>query len=121
MDAFPEAYTEDSFWAKLGRVGRKAGAELVERALVLYYCLKDSDTPAWARGVIIGALGYFVLPMDAIPDIVPFTGLADDFGVLVSALVSVASHVKAEHRAMARQTLTRWFGSGHSRHQPSGQ
>ena len=110
MDTYPEMYTESSFWAKLGRVALRAGRELVERALILYYCLKDSDTPAWARGVIMGALGYFVLPLDAIPDAIPFAGLADDFGVLASALVSVAQHVKEEHRASARQTLTRWFG-----------
>ena len=112
MDTYPEAYSDESFWAKLGRAGRKAGGEILERALVLYYCMKDPDTPAWARGVIVGALGYFVLPMDAVPDIVPFTGFVDDFGILVSALVSVASHVKAEHRAMARQLLDRRFGRG---------
>ena len=114
MDAYPEryeSYNDESFWAKLGRMVQKAGREIVERALVLYYCLKDSDTPTWARGVIIGALGYFVLPVDAIPDVVPFTGFADDFGILVSALVSVARHVKDEHRELARQNLSRWFGS----------
>lgn len=110
MDACPEVYSDDSFWRKLGRFGRKAGRELVERALVLYYCLKDADTPAWARGVIVGALGYFVLPVDAIPDVMPFTGFADDFSVLAAALVSVAHHVKPEHRHRARRSLTRWFG-----------
>lgn len=110
MDAHPEAYSEESFWSKLSRFGRKAGREVVERALVLYYCLRDVDTPTWARGVIVGALGYFVLPMDAIPDLVPFSGFADDFSVLAAALVSVAHHVKPEHRFMARRSLARWFG-----------
>jgi len=114
MESFPEAYpaeaySEDSFWQKLGRVALRAGHEVVGRALVLYYCLRDSDTPAWARGVIVGALGYFILPADVIPDVVPFSGFADDFGVLVSALVSVAHHVKPEHRSAAREILTRWF------------
>jgi uncharacterized membrane protein YkvA (DUF1232 family) len=110
MDACPEAWSEESFWSKLGRFSRKAGREVVERALVLYYCLRDTDTPGWARGVIVGALGYFVLPMDAIPDLIPFSGFADDFSVLVAALVSVAHHVKPEHRFLARQRLVRWFG-----------
>ena len=111
MDGYSHLFSEDSFWTKLSRVALKAGRELVERALVLYYCMKDSDTPTWARGVILGALGYFVLPVDAIPDVVPFTGLTDDFGVLVAALVSVASHVKAEHRSLAHESLSRWFGN----------
>jgi len=111
MDACPQTYSDKSFFRKLGRFARKAGRELVERAMVLYYCLKDADTPVWARGVIVGALGYFVLPMDAIPDIVPLSGFADDFSVLVAALVSVAHHVKPEHREMARGDLARWFGA----------
>jgi uncharacterized membrane protein YkvA (DUF1232 family) len=111
MDAYPEAYSEDSFTRKLGRFARRAGRAFVERALVLYYCLRDSDTPAWARGVILGALGYFVLPMDAIPDILPLTGLTDDFSVLVAAMISVSRHVKPEHRERARAHLSRWFGT----------
>lgn len=111
MEEYPEVYSDESFWRKLGRIGRKAGRELVERALVLYYCLKDSDTPIWARGVIMGALGYFVLPADAIPDMIPFSGFADDFSVLVAALVTVAQHIKTEHRLMAARNLARWFGA----------
>jgi uncharacterized membrane protein YkvA (DUF1232 family) len=78
--------------------------------LILYYCLKDVDTPTWARGVILGALGYFVLPADLVPDLIPFTGLADDFTVLVAALASVATHVKVEHRLAAAELVSRWLG-----------
>ena len=111
MQTHPQAFSDESFWKKLRRFARKAGSEVVERALVLYYCLRDPDTPAWARAVIVGALGYFILPMDLIPDVVPLTGFADDFGTLVGALVSVARHVKPQHRAMAAENLARWFGS----------
>ena len=106
---YAQSYSEDSFWAKLGRCGRRAGREVVEKTLVLYYALKDKDTPIWARGVITAALGYFILPMDAIPDVAPFIGYTDDLGVLAVALATVVGHVKDEHREKARQQLTKWF------------
>jgi uncharacterized membrane protein YkvA (DUF1232 family) len=112
MRGHAESYDEASFWRKLRRLVGRASRELVERALILYYCLKDPDTPSWARAVILAALGYFVLPADLVPDLVPFTGLADDFGVLVSALASVAGHVKPEHRQAAGALVSRWTGDG---------
>ena len=86
-----------------------AGREVVEKALVLFYTLKDKDTPVWARGIITAALGYFVLPTDAIPDIAPFVGYADDLGALGLAIATVAVHIKAEHWEKARAQLNKSF------------
>lgn len=69
----------------------------------------DSDTPVWAKGIIFAALGYFISPVDAIPDITPVIGYTDDLGVLVAALAAVASHIKEEHTAKAKETLKQWF------------
>lgn len=104
MDMQP--YTENGLWTKLASYARSAGRDLVQRALTGYYCLQDNDTPAWARTVIAGALAYFILPTDALPDPI-FT---DDLGALAAALATVAAYVKADHRQRADERLGEWFG-----------
>ena len=108
--AHASEFGDSSFWAKLGRYALVAGRVVVERALVLYHCMRDPDTPKWAKSVIAGALGYFVLPIDAVPDLTPFVGYGDDLGALAAALSAVAFYVKPEHRERARAALARWFG-----------
>ncbi len=105
-----DGFDEVSFWRKVARFARQAGERVMARALVLYYCLKDPDTPAWARRIIIGALAYFVFPVDAIPDIVPFAGFGDDLGVLIGAVAMVLTHIKPVHRARAEEKLREWTG-----------
>ncbi|BCX48139.1 DUF1232 domain-containing protein [Haloferula helveola] len=104
-----DEYSEDSLWKKLGGFARNAGIEVVEKVLTLYEALKDEDTPKWAKGTIISALGYFIAPVDAIPDLVPVVGFSDDLGALAVAFGIVAAHVKREHIDRAKQTMQRWF------------
>ncbi len=118
-------YNDGSFWAKLKELAAKAGRggvkggkkigkggkKIFYMALVLYYCLKDPDTPAWARGVIIGALGYLIFPADAVPDFLP-GGQVDDLAVLAAAVAVVLVHIKPEHRRAAEEKMEEWFGSG---------
>lgn len=102
-------FEETSFWQKIGRFALRAGRSVIEKALILYFCMRDPDTPRWARGVIVGALVYFVLPVDAVPDFLPGIGFADDLGVLVTALATVLAHVKPGHRERARELFDwRW-------------
>lgn len=56
-------YSEESFWEKIASSAKLAGREVIEKALVLYYCMQDPDTPAWATSVIVGALIYFISPV----------------------------------------------------------
>ena len=107
---FSKHYDDDSFWKKIRDFAITAGREVIEKGLILYYCLQDPDTPVWAKGTIIGALGYFILPLDAIPDMTPVVGYSDDLGVLVMALASVAVHIKDEHKQQAIKKLEIWFG-----------
>ena len=107
--ALEQQYSEESFWTKLRNYALSAGQALVENALSLYYCALDPETPAWAKSIIYGALAYFILPLDAIPDTIPLVGYSDDVGVLAAALGAVASHLKDIHIERARQTLKRWF------------
>lgn len=107
---YSSEYSDDSFWGKVRHHAKEAGEAVLEPALKMYYALKDSDTPAWAKTTIVGALGYFISPVDAIPDLLPVVGYTDDLTVLAGALAMVAAHIKEEHTEQARQTLRRWFG-----------
>ncbi|TQV82616.1 DUF1232 domain-containing protein [Exilibacterium tricleocarpae] len=101
-------YTETSFWEKVKTYAKAAGRETIETALKLYYTLQDKETPGWAKTTIIGALVYFIAPVDTVPDLLP-GGYVDDLGALAAAAWTVASHIKDEHVEKAKQTLRQWF------------
>ena len=109
-DDYSKHYSEDSFWDKLKNFAKQAGREVVEKALILYYVGIDSNTPAWAKGVIGAALGYFIFPLDAIPDLAPFVGYADDLGAIAVALAAVASCITKVHIDKAKAKSDEWFG-----------
>ena len=124
MDANEQAryakhYSDDEFWNKLRRVVRVAGRELVERALMLFFVLRDPRTPVWAKTTVVAALGYFIAPIDAIPDLIPGAGFTDDLGVLALALGAVATSITPQMRVRARQLVGRWFGPSDAPVEPS--
>ncbi len=104
-------FDDGSFWDKLKRFALKAGKEVIEKALWLYYAAQQPNTPAWAKTVIYGALAYFVLPVDAIPDAVPVAGFTDDLGALAAALGTVAIYVTEEVKRQAADRMREWFGA----------
>lgn len=110
MTSIHEHYSEESFWEKIKRFGKKAGAKVVYAALLLFYCLKDRDVPAWAKTTIIGALAYFISPVDVIPDVMPVAGFTDDLGTLIAALAVVAVYINDDIKLKAQEKVTEWFG-----------
>ncbi|MGH6718412.1 MAG: YkvA family protein [Alphaproteobacteria bacterium] len=78
-----------------------------EDALAAYFCATDRRTPAYAKAILAGALGYFVLPVDAIPDVIVGLGFTDDASVIAFALAALARHIRPEHRDRARDLLDR--------------
>jgi len=76
-----------------------------EEALSLYFTLLDEETSLWAEGIIAGALGYFIFPFDAIPDIIPIAGYTDDAAVLFAAINSLSDFIKEEHHNKAKEFL----------------
>jgi uncharacterized membrane protein YkvA (DUF1232 family) len=93
------------FWVKVRRFG--AALPFVEDLLTAYYCAFDRDTPLQVKAALLGALAYFVLPFDAIPDVLPVIGFTDDAAVLATAIRLVATHITPVHRAAARAALAR--------------
>jgi uncharacterized membrane protein YkvA (DUF1232 family) len=109
-DHSTEAFSERSLWQKLGGYAVAAGREVVEKVLWLWYALQRPETPAWAKATILGALGYFIAPLDAVPDLVPIAGYADDLGVLTLAVATVAAYIDDDVKHKAANRLRKWFG-----------
>ena len=107
---FEAAYTEHRFRDKLRHYARTAGREVVEKALLLFYAAQEERAPAWAKGTIAAALGYFIVPLDAIADLAPGIGYADDLGVLVLAIAAVSRYINDDVRAKAMKKMRNWFG-----------
>ena len=102
-------YSDRGFWSKAKKLATQAGKSVLEPALTLYYAGLDDKTPAWAKTTIATALGYFIFPIDAIPDPAPVVGYGDDLGVLLAAVAVVAAHIKPGHKGRAKQTVKGWL------------
>ena len=109
LEQYRKNFTDKDFWKKLQRFAVKAGSKAVYYALVLYYTLMDDNTPARYKAIIAGALGYFILPIDLIPDFIPFTGMADDWAALLAAIAYVSTAITPDIKAKARLKLKEWF------------
>ena len=98
-----ERIVRRGFWGKVRRtLGR---VPFLDDAVAAYYCVLDDETPVHVRGILIGALAYFVIPGDLIPDMLPGLGFTDDAAVLWAALSTVKPHIKPRHRAAAARAL----------------
>lgn len=98
-----EEVVRSRFWGTLKRaVGQ---IPFVEDVVAAYYCALDSNTPMRVRAMLFGALGYFVLPTDLIPDVFLGIGFADDASVLMGVIALATTHIKDEHRRQARRVL----------------
>lgn len=88
-------------------VARRNAARLpfLPDLLAAYFCALDPATPLRVRATLLAALGYFVLPADALPDVLPALGFTDDAAVLLTAFGLVSSHITEAHRARARAAL----------------
>ena len=104
-------FSEGAFWHKIQRFARQIGIKTVYSALLLFYAYRRKDTPKWAKTIVLGTLGYFLSPIDAIPDLSPIIGYTDDIGWLSFGLVTVASYINSDVRDQARDRLKRWFGN----------
>jgi uncharacterized membrane protein YkvA (DUF1232 family) len=109
-DIYTTHFSDDSFWVKIKKQCVKAGAKVIYAALLLFYALQEPAVPLKAKAKITGALGYFIFPVDAIADVTPVVGYADDFGVLMLALVAVSMYINDDVKLKARNKLKDFFG-----------
>jgi uncharacterized membrane protein YkvA (DUF1232 family) len=98
------------FWPKLKRVLSRV--PFAEDAVAAWFCAFDPQTPLRVRGILLAALAYFVLPFDAVPDMILGLGFTDDLTVLMTAIALVGAHMRPEHRRQAQQTLERMRQEG---------
>jgi uncharacterized membrane protein YkvA (DUF1232 family) len=98
-----EGEVREKFW----RTAKKAARHIpfMEDVVAAYYCAMDRNTPLRAKGILLAALGYFVLPTDAIPDFVFGLGFTDDIAVLTAAITAVRAHITPAHRLAAREAI----------------
>ena len=103
-----ERALQRSFWRKAKRVA--AQLPFAEDLLAAYFCAFDRETPLQVKAALLGAIAYFILPIDAIPDFLPAIGYTDDAAVLLAAIKLVASHITPDHKVAAREKLTEFSG-----------
>ena len=104
-------YDENAFWEKLKKFARKAGIKVTYAALLLFYVLKSPGTSTKDRAKILGSLGYFILPVDLIPDFIPIAGYTDDLKISLAKLVPNGSVVSGH---------AEYILSGHSAYDNDG-
>lgn len=108
-DNYSKYYSEETLWGKLKKFAKTAGSKVVYVVLLLYYTMQDSAVGLATKVSIAAALGYFILPADAILDLTPIIGYSDDLGVLLFVLTQVSTNITPEIKEKARQKLNEWF------------
>ena len=107
--SYSNKFSSKGFVDKISRIAKRAGAKLVYAALVLYYSLHSKKVSVKDKAIIIGALGYLISPLDAIPDAIPIVGLGDDMAVLAYVLKKVWNQITDEAKDKAKEKLAKWF------------
>ena len=110
LKKYQRYFSEGKFWKKLKQYAKQAGISTVYMALLLYYAYSRKDTPGWAKGRILGTLGYFLLPLDILSDLWPVIGYTDDVFILSVCLGTVAAFINEDVKDSAKSKLKDWFG-----------
>lgn len=107
---YEQEYSESNYWDKVKSFASAAGKEVIDKSLQLYYAMQAPATPIMSKTTIAASLGYFIFPLDVIPDFIPVVGYTDDLAVLVAAIAVVGMHITDEIKAKAKEKLLEWFG-----------
>lgn len=100
-----EVRVRTGFWPKIGRVA--ARIPFADQVVSVYYAARDPETPMAAKGIMLGALAYFVMPIDAIPDVLAGIGFTDDAAVITAVIATLGANVRKKHREAAGKALDR--------------
>lgn len=111
LQKYEDNYSEDKLMDKLSRFAGKLGISVVYKVLLLFYVMKSPDVPIKEKALIIGALGYLILPVDLIPDAIPLLGFTDDLAALAFVVNQVRCYITENVQQMAQEKLSDWFDS----------
>ena len=114
IKTYGKDYSEESFFEKILGYAKAIGANLIYKALQLYFVLQKPGVPATEKAIIIAALGYLISPLDFLPDIVPVVGYSDDAVAVGLAIVKASMHIDEGVNRQAKQKLDDIFGKGAS-------
>lgn len=106
---YSKYYSEKSLWEKIKKFSKEAGVKVIYAVLLLYYAMLSDGVSIKTKLFIVAALGYFILPADAIFDLTPIIGYSDDLGVLLFTLKQVSSAITPEVKENARNKIDEWF------------
>ncbi len=108
-EKYQKHFSDSSFWDKIKKIAKKAGLKVICYALTLYYILQKDNVPIAEKGLIIGALGYFILPVDLIPDFIMGLGYTDDISAMIIAIRKSMSYVDEKVKKQVYLKLNNWF------------
>lgn len=111
FDQYRKEFSESKLVDKVNKVAKQVGSKTIYPVLLLYYAYKRKDTPGWAKKIITGVLGYFLMPFDMVPDfLIPLIGYTDDLSVLTFGLLALTAHIDEGVIGQSRTKLGEWFG-----------
>lgn len=102
-------FSDGKFWSKMKEVAKKIGLKATSYALILYYVLQKKEVPLADKMLITGCLGYFILPLDLVPDIIPAMGYSDDVVGMLFAIKRCMNYVDDEIKENVSNRLVSWF------------
>lgn len=110
VDGYAKKYSDESFFDKVTGAVKKAGLGLIYKALQLYYVAQRPDCPMKIKAAVLAPLGYFISPIDAIPDFTPVLGFTDDAAIIAAAIIFAQFYINDEVKRQAREKLASLFG-----------
>lgn len=110
MEKYADKYSDESFLSKVKSAVKKAGASVIYKALQLFYVTQNPACPTKIKAAIFATLGYFIMPLDIIPDFAPVVGYTDDAAAIATALVLAHAYIDDTVRKKAQETLQNLFG-----------
>jgi uncharacterized membrane protein YkvA (DUF1232 family) len=106
---YQDHYSESGLLGKLSKVAKKAGQKIVYAVMLLYYVIQSPEISKGDKATIIGALGYFILPLDLLPDFIPVLGFTDDLSAILLALHAVWKNITPDVKAKASAKVSGIF------------
>ncbi len=110
MQKYAELYNVNKLFDAISSMAKKAGVKVIYMVLILYNVLVGDKNPSKVRMMVTAALGYFILPVDIIPDVVPVAGFSDDGCALMYVIKTIWGNINSETFTNARASLEKWFG-----------